>query len=238
MAQNSSLSNRRSHAECDAIITVASSSHDQSSSIEQSTGPTPVPSIFLVEVDVASSLQEDPVQPVNHLFPSILISNKERCFNPKWYEQYRWLEYSVAKDAVFCYPCRLFAHGSNKAEDRFVTIGYRDWKHAIGKGGAFVKHNTSKHHQDALMNWSQYKATVTSGTSVVSRLDNARKEQIKKNRHYLKAMIHASMFCATQEVALRGHRESISSQSHNKGNFLEVVGLLAVFDPIIHKPIE
>ena len=61
MAQSSSLSDRSSHTECDAITTVASSSHDQSSLIEQSTGPTPVPSIFSVVFDVASSPQEDPV---------------------------------------------------------------------------------------------------------------------------------------------------------------------------------
>ncbi len=36
------------------------------------------------------------------------------------------------------------------------------------------------------------------------------------------------MFCATQEIALRGHRKN--TLSSNKGNFLE----LAIYDPIIH----
>ncbi len=101
------------------------------------------------------------------------------------YKWYKWLEYSIAKDSVFCYPCRLFGHESNKAEERFVTLGYRDWKHAGGNDGAFAKHHTSKNHKEALMNWSQYKLTVATGTSVANKLDNARKEQIKKNRHYL-----------------------------------------------------
>ena len=58
-----------------------------------------------------------PIQPVSYPFPSTVIGDKERCFNPKCYEQNEWLKYSIAKDAVFCYPCCFFAHASSKAED-------------------------------------------------------------------------------------------------------------------------
>ena len=74
-------------------------------------------------------------------------------------------------------------------------------------------------------------ASASSGTSVASRLDTARREQIQKNRHYLETVIRALMFCATQEIALRGHREGVSSI--NKGNFLELIDLLALYDPIV-----
>lgn len=186
---------------------------------------------FAKPTDIASSPQDAPAQPVNHSFPSTTIGTKSRCFNSKWYEQYGWIEYSIERDAVFCYACSLFAHASNKAEDRFVSIGFRDWKHAGGKSGAFAKHNCSKSHQEAMMNWSQYKASVTTGMSVATRLDSARKEQIQKNRHYLKGMIRSMLYCASQEIALRGHRETQSSS--NQGNFLELVKLLAIYDPII-----
>ena len=161
-------------------------------------------------IDIASGPHESPVQPMNHSFPLTMIGNKTHSFNAKWYQQYEWMEYSIAKDALFCYPCRFFSHASNKAEDRFVTLGFRDWKHAGGKGGAFAKHNTSKSHQEALMNWNQFKMTVATGSSVATRLDSARKEQIKKNHHYLIAVIHSLMYCASQEIALRGHRETPS----------------------------
>ena len=52
-----------------------------------------------VAVDIASSSQEDSVRPVNHQFPSTLIGNRERCFNPKWYEKYELVEYSISADA-------------------------------------------------------------------------------------------------------------------------------------------
>ena len=157
-----------------------------------------------------------PIQPVSYPFPSTVIGDKERCFNPKWYEQ----------NALFCYPCCFFTHASSKAEDRFETLGYRDWKHAGEKGGAFAKHNTSKNYKEAFINRSQYKI------SVANKLDSARKEQIKKNCHYKSALIHSLMYCVTQEIARCGHREKASSS--NKGNFLELVNLLAIYDPIIN----
>ena len=60
----------------------------------------------------------------------------------------------------------------------FLVVGI-----VTGKPGGFQKHNTSKYHQVSLMNWSQYKATVSSGTSVATRFENVRKEQITQNRH-------------------------------------------------------
>ena len=89
----------------------------------------------MITSDIASSQQEQPVQPVLNIFPVTKYGSKDRCFNSTWYSKFEWLEYSVVKDAAFCFPCRLFAHGSSKAEDRFVTLGYRNWKHASGKGG-------------------------------------------------------------------------------------------------------
>ncbi len=142
---------------------------------------------------------------------------------------YEWLEYSVANNAVYCYACRFFAHGNSKADDRFLRTGYSDWKHISEKGGALDKHHSSKNHQTALLNWSTYKDSISSGTSVACQLDSARKEQIRKNRHYLKSILHALMFCASQDIALRGHREGVSSL--NKGNFLELLDLLAIHMP-------
>lgn len=184
----------------------AGSVHDH---IRATTSDSCSNSIHESTVDIASSPQEGPVQPVSYSFPSTVIGTKGRCFNSKWYEQYEWIEYSIAKDAVFCFPCRFFAHATNNAEDRFVNLGFRDWKHAGGKSGAFA---SCKTHQEALIDWSQYKKSVATGTSIASKLDNARREQIKKNRHYLKALIHSLMFCATQECSTWSQRNSIINQ--------------------------
>ena len=55
--------------------------------------------------DIATSTSSPPCQPVGIM---TYFSGKARSFNPDWFKLYLWLEYSVSKDAAFCYACRLF----------------------------------------------------------------------------------------------------------------------------------
>ena len=87
-----------------------------------------------------------------------------------------------------------------------------------------------------MANWSQYKTTLSSSTSVATSLDNSRKALIKMNRHYMSSVIDSIMFCATQEIALRGHRETESSRK--QGNFLATLHLIAKHDAVINDRIK
>ena len=90
-------------------------------------------------------LPQPPVQPANIKYPTTMISNKARSFNPAWYTHYPWLEYSVQKDACYCYSCRLFGSGTGtKCEQIFTVVAYEDWKHATGKGGVLSKHDSNE----------------------------------------------------------------------------------------------
>ena len=56
--------------------------------------------------DIASGVLEAPKQP-RVKFPSRSFgTGRQRAFNPQWYNSHPWLEYSVERDAAFCYPCR------------------------------------------------------------------------------------------------------------------------------------
>ena len=44
-------------------------------------------------------------QPRQHDFPVREISGKRRRFNVSWFDKYNWIEYSVEKDAAFCFFC-------------------------------------------------------------------------------------------------------------------------------------
>ena len=184
--------------------------------------------------DIAPSPQFPPVQPVNLKFPVTLYSNKPRSFNPAWYRSYPWLEYSVKQDACFCYPCRLFGFGgcssSSRPEQAFTSTGFKDWKHAMGKGGILPGHNNCHAHKQAAIAWNQYTLYIVYRIS--ERLGSARAEQIKQNRHYLKCVIEILLLCSHQEIALRGHRES--ELSANRGNFMEILKLVAAHDPIVY----
>lgn len=55
-----------------------------------------------------------------------------RCFSSSWYTKYEWLEYSVEKDAIYCFPCRQFSNSMK--ESMFSETGMRNWKKLPEKG--------------------------------------------------------------------------------------------------------
>ena len=79
-------------------------------------------------------LQKGHCQPVLHCddYPISYFSRKPRRFISKWYKNRYWLEYSIDKDAVFCFYCYLFGQdvGKEGGGDTFVT---RDLNFGIKK---------------------------------------------------------------------------------------------------------
>ena len=76
-------------------------------------------------------LQKGPCQPRDHNFPQKSLGQKLQRFNQAWFSEFRiWLEYSVAKDAVFCLCCYLFKPniGDQVSGDSFVGEGFSNWK--------------------------------------------------------------------------------------------------------------
>ncbi|XP_022865350.1 zinc finger MYM-type protein 1-like [Olea europaea var. sylvestris] len=70
-------------------------------------------------------MQRGPCQPRNHIFPPTRIGKIDRRFCVSWYNEHpTWLEYSIAKDAIFCFYCYLF--GLN--DGSFVKGGFSNWK--------------------------------------------------------------------------------------------------------------
>ena len=115
----------------------------------------------------------------------------------------------------------------------FTINGFRDWKHATGKRGILNCHNNCAAHKQAAVAWSQYTLNVQQGTTISERIGSARVQQIESNRHYLKTIAEILLVCSHQEIALRGHEESKTSP--NRGNFLEILELVANHDPIIRR---
>ena len=187
--------------------------------------------------DIASTPAFPPVQPTGIKFPITVISGKSRAFNPLWYAPYPWLEYSTQRDACYCYSCRLFGRGpSGKCEKTFTVVGFRDWKHATGKSGVLSKHDSSYAHRQSVVAWNQYKSSIQHKGSIADQLGTARTKQIEQNRHYIKTLAEIILFCSHQEIALRGHREG--EESMNKGNYLEILNLIALHDPVINERLK
>ena len=56
-------------------------------------------------------------------------------------------------------------------------------------------------------------------------------KDIQQNRHYLKTIAEAILLCAKQDLALRGYIEGPNSDK--KGDFLEILNVVAKHDPIV-----
>ena len=94
---------------------------------------------------------------------------KFRSFNPNWYKQFPWLEYSVVADAAYCYCCRHFLPAAKRGSVKaFVANEFRNWKRATGKDGSLTSHNASPSDKDAMVLWLTYKSMIKSAQSVCS----------------------------------------------------------------------
>ena len=71
-------------------------------------------------------LENGPCQLRTHDFPSTKIGEKNRRFNPDWFNEFgSWLEYSESKDKAYCFPCFLMRGRSKKEAgyEAFVVDG-------------------------------------------------------------------------------------------------------------------
>lgn len=116
-------------------------------------------------------------------------------------EKWTWIEYSVQKDAVFCFACRCFDLNLTK-EDTFTIIGFNDWKHAIGKNTGFLKHENSKSHIQSMCSWKELLNRENNQSSVAEILTNT---TLEKRRYYMRSVIEVTIFLIKNELAFRGN---------------------------------
>ncbi|KAJ9560496.1 hypothetical protein OSB04_005656 [Centaurea solstitialis] len=154
-------------------------------------------------------LQKGPCQPQNHIFP-------QRDFDDNKY----WLEYSIKEDAAFCLCCYLFKSNipNQGGSDNFVKSGFKAWnrKARLDLHKAGNPHNIDVQKCQILMNQRQ---------SIASAFEKQTTSQEHEYRIRLNASIDCVRFLLRQGLAFRGHSEN--EDSHNKGNFLELLQWLA-----------
>ena len=79
-----------------------------------------------------------------------------------------------------------------------------------------------------LVEWDQFKIHEKERKQAVDLIGEAAVTQREQNRYYIKTSAEVILFCAKQEIALRGHDES--DESENKGNFLELMDVISRHD--------
>lgn len=162
-------------------------------------------------------LVKGPTQPRGHAFPK----TTRRCFRAAWFDDYDWLEYSVSKDAAYCFYCFLFRREAEHEKFGHVVFsktGYDTWKNAANRGfpdhcrAVNGCHNKARKCADDFRNQR---------TSVSRRFESNTIDAERRYEVRVTAALDIARFLIAQGHAFRGHDESATSL--NKGNFLEML---------------
>ncbi|KAF3856817.1 hypothetical protein F7725_017540 [Dissostichus mawsoni] len=189
--------------------------------------------IILSLSDISQSRAAGPTQPRIKICPKIIQGEKRRSFNPLWYNLHSWLEYSPSKDSSHCYACRHFSLPSASESVFTSESGFSHWKKAMFKDGGFKLHEKSEYHINAMFAWNEHKRVALTDSSIVDMINKEYRKKVEENRSYIKTVADVLRLTATQNIAQRGHRES--EESDNKGNFLEILEMIAKNNAVVAK---
>lgn len=142
---------------------------------------------ILTQQDRLYLISLGPFQPKMTVFSAnvTIALNKQRRFNPTWYRDFPMLEYSIEKDAAFCFQCRLFTRGAGTSEwaSSVVRIWHKMKSQGTQKKGKLTEHFTSQPHQAAMYDNCHFldkKNHVDTLLDKNLRNKNIREEQLKE----------------------------------------------------------
>lgn len=116
-------------------------------------------------------------------------------------------------DAVYCAPCVLFGSQRDDAKERTFTklSPVTDWSN-LSKYVSRHLSEGSSHHDNVRASERFLRMQETGKADIMGQLSSYHQEVIERNRHILGEIIKSLLFCARQNIAIRGHEEG-------KGNF-------------------
>lgn len=106
--------------------------------------------------------------------------------------------YSVRKDAVFCYNCKLFSPQSNIP---LVRDGFRDWQHLSRHT---TIHETSVSHVQSYKKFVEMKNHLDQNKTVDAHHQKIIEHEKKRWQNVLHRIFSCIQFLAKQNLALRG----------------------------------
>ncbi|KAL4118970.1 hypothetical protein QTP88_011848 [Uroleucon formosanum] len=185
-----------------------------------------------------------PHQPKLTKYPiNTAINNiKQHSFNPKWYNEYPLLEYSIVTDSVYCFVCSLFSNGPGRTNENsaWVKHGVRQWHKmkscGVKKLGKLQQHFNCISHKAALDDYYQFMTTENHIDIILNKSN--RKEAIKLeqekdfNKQIIIILFDIARTLSRQGLGFRGDGDE------NGGNFMQLVKLLSRHNPLMKRWIE
>ena len=161
-------------------------------------------------------------------------------FQQSWLKKYKWLTYSHTAGGGLCTSCILFPPSSRvNTGGVFVSEPFVNLKKACGTKGKLEMHSKLQYHRDALVRAQALVSTIENpDRSIENLVSQEARQKYDSNLHILSSIVEAILFCARQNIALRGHRDDMSSSAHNKGKFIALLHLLSKFDDTLRHHLE
>ncbi|KMQ87036.1 zinc finger mym-type protein 1-like protein [Lasius niger] len=175
-----------------------------------------------------------------------LSEMNNRKFSKEWFKrklangqfiERTWLIYNKRKNAIFCFPCILFnpSWPPNPAISSLSdpTRGFNDWRHLSPR---IPDHENSTLHRENYIKWKTIEKGLRSKSSINASLQMAIDQEKEKWRHTLRVHIDVIMFCAENNLALRGSNEKIGEPG--SGILLSAVNMIAKYNPKLKAHID
>ena len=115
----------------------------------------------------------------------------------------------------------------------FAILEFFKWKN-IEK---LHSHEKSENHRKAFAAWKKAERHLEHDRAIDQELQEQIEQEKSKWRNILKRLLDYIKYLAAQNLALRGHAESLT-KNENLGNFLSLVELLAKCDPTLNEYLE
>lgn len=145
-----------------------------------------------------------------------------------------WLFWSDRNKSMYCFPCRVFSKLPMQQQSLFSSVtgfglrGGHRWKKMKTKADC---HSRSSNHRTCYMAWRTLLLNLRNATGVNKELEKSIMSEVEKQKEILDRILRVSLFLAERNLPFRGSTEKVGFP-HN-GNFLAVLELLSVYDPVL-----
>lgn len=145
-----------------------------------------------------------------------------------------WLIYSPLKEACYCIVCILFSN-SDSQSSLVSGKGFQNWRDKQ----RIQNHELTDDHRKCQTDWAMMEVNLRMNKGMIdSELQTHIDREKTKWRNVLLRVFEIIKFLASQNLAFRGHTESLFNMNENPGNFLALIKLLGKFDPVTRQHIE
>ena len=143
-----------------------------------------------------------------------------------------WLVYSLSKDRVFCFSCKLYDVACSSS---LGSMGFSNWKNVAR---CLHNHEVSVNHLQAMLTYHEARRSLEMSSSINDYLESATCKELEYWKKILHRLLAIVQYLAENNLSFRGSACHETIRDPRNGNFLLLAELLAKFDPIMAEHLE